>query len=282
MTRRQPGRRLPALFLAGLLSACTGSGGSAIHYDVPEIYPGILQGYIDFEEGLDSTAFVPLAPTTESSRQALDELVSEHALGLRDSPRWQLATTDADLSFPAAAGSFSCALGVDISEEHTPALYLLMRRTVADIGLASYGAKQRDQRPRPFMVNDRPLCTPEHEEMLRDDGSYPSGHSAIGWGWALILAELAPERAEALLQRGRTFGESRLVCNVHWYSDVIEGRMVAAAAVARLHANDEFQATLDAAGAEIRRARTEGLSPAAGTCALEQRALETPALPPAL
>src|SRR5690625_7842783 len=91
MTRIPPGRRLPALFLAVLLSACTGPGGSAIHYDVPEIYPGILQGYIDFEEGLDSTAFVPLAPTTESSRQTLDELVSEHALGLRDSPRWQLA-----------------------------------------------------------------------------------------------------------------------------------------------------------------------------------------------
>ena len=52
-------------------------------------------------------------------------------------------------------------------------------------------------------------CYPEDEALLRSDGSYPSGHSALGWGWALVLAELNPDRADALFQRGRDFGQSR-------------------------------------------------------------------------
>jgi acid phosphatase (class A) len=31
----------------------------------------------------------------------------------------------------------------------------------------------------------------------------------------LILAELAPERATPILNRGRAYGESRVVCGVH-------------------------------------------------------------------
>jgi membrane-associated phospholipid phosphatase len=36
---------------------------------------------------------------------------------------------------------------------------------------------------------------------LGKQGSYPSGHSAAGWAWALVLAEVAPVRAEAILER---------------------------------------------------------------------------------
>ena len=126
---------------------------------------------------------------------------------------------------------FSCALGIEISEETTPSLYMLLWRTMTDIGLSPYAAKNAYGRERPFMVRKEPVCTPGDEEALRGDPSYPSGHTAIGWGWSLILTELAPDRAEALLARGRAFGESRNVCNAHWYSDVVAGRMTGAAAV---------------------------------------------------
>jgi membrane-associated phospholipid phosphatase len=32
--------------------------------------------------------------------------------------------------------------------------------------------------------------------------SYPSGHASIGWAWALALAELVPDRANAIFSRG--------------------------------------------------------------------------------
>ena len=237
---------------------------------VKEIMPGLLQGYLSKEEQLDSKAFVLPAPAGESARQAMDTAWSRKMLKLRGTARWDLAISDADLAFPAAAERFSCALGIEVSEEATPALYLLLRRTLTDIGLAPYSAKNAYERERPFMISNTPVCTPKDEEALRKDGSYPSGHTAIGWGWALILTELAPDRAEEILARGRAFGESRNVCNAHWYSDVVAGRLVGAAAVARLHASDEFQKAMDAARADIERMRQEGKTPQRD-CAVEAK-----------
>ena len=239
---------------------------------VKEIMPGMLEGYLAKEEQLDSKEFVLPSPSEESVLQAMDTAWAESMLALRGSARWDLATRDADLAFPAPANFFSCALGIPVSEQDTPSLYMLLRRTLTDIGLAPYTAKNAYQRERPFMVREETVCTPQDEEALRKDGSYPSGHTSIGWGWALILTELAPDRAEAILARGRSFGESRNVCNAHWFSDVAAGRLVGAAAVARLHADEEFLKAMDAARADIDRARQAGLTPKVD-CAAEAEAL---------
>lgn len=97
--------------------------------------------------------------------------------------------------------------------------------------------------------------------MLEKDGSYPSGHSAVGWAWALILSEISPAQTDAILARGRVFGESRNVCNVHWHSDVVQGRFMGAGTVARLHAGGAFRADLETAKAELAAVRAKGLKP---------------------
>jgi acid phosphatase (class A) len=153
--------------------------------------------------------------------------------------------------FPEAAEAFSSVVDVAITEEDTPRLYMLLRRSLTDAGLSTYTAKNHYTRMRPFMMNNQPTCTPEEEEMLRKDGSYPSGHTAIGWAWALILCEIFPEYTNDIIARGREFGESRIVCNVHWQSDVNEGRFMGAATVARLHADPDFLADLEAAKNEV-------------------------------
>jgi acid phosphatase (class A) len=261
------------LSIACALSACsTPPADKSVTVQVPEIRPGILHGYLPMHDPFQSAVFVPASPAEAGALQQLDNQVSSYSLTLRDTPRWEMAKHDAHLGFPGAADTFSCALDLPVSEQETPALYMLLRRTLADVGLATYSAKNTYKRPRPFTVNGQPTCTPDEEEELRHDGSYPSGHTSIGWGWALILAELAPERAEAILDRGRAFGESRIVCNVHWYSDVVAGRMVGAGAVATLHANEEFLAAMAAASAEIASARQRGLT-ASADCAQEQQDL---------
>ena len=178
----------------------------------------------------------------------------------------------ADLHFPAAAISFSCALGVPINATDTPRLLLLMRRSMTDLGLSTYPAKNRYQRQRPFMVNNQPICTPADEQGLRGDGSYPSGHTAVGWGWGLILSTIAPERSDALIARGRAFGESRSICNVHWISDVQAGELMGSATTARLQADPVFQADLQAARQEVQALRARQAQPN-GDCSLEEAAL---------
>ena len=144
-------------------------------------------------------------------------------------------------------------LGTRISGEATPHTAMLLRRVMADAGLSTYAAKTHYQRTRPFVANKSESCTPADEAMLRNDGSYPSGHSAIGWMLALLLTDLSPAKTDALLKRGFEFGQSRVVCRVHWQSDVAAGRLMASAAYARLQSDPVFRAQRELARAELAR-----------------------------
>jgi acid phosphatase (class A) len=203
----------------------------------------------------------------------LDEDVARGSLALRGTPRWEQAALDADLSFPAAAGTFTCALGAPISAEATPHLYQLLRRTLTDAGLSTYTAKDHYKRTRPFVAGKEPICTPAEQAAIEKDGSYPSGHTSIGWAWALVLSEIAPDRTGALLARGVAYGESRNVCNVHWHSDVVQGRTIGAGVVARLHAEPAFRTDLEAARSELAGVRSRGGTPSRD-CAAEAAALK--------
>ena len=219
------------------------------------------QGYLARAALPDSVALLPPPPAEGSAALALDQEISRADLALQGGARWKLAALDADLSFPSAAGDFACALDAPVTEEATPRLYRLLLRARADAGGSTGAAKAHYQRPRPFMENKQPTCSPAAEADLAKNGAYPSGHTAIGWAWALILSEIAPERGDAILARGRAFGDSRLVCNVHWESDVIEGRFLGAATVARLHDDPTFLADLDAAKGELAAVRAKALPP---------------------
>jgi acid phosphatase (class A) len=231
---------------------------------------GYLKGYLAPADLPDSLALLPPPPGEGSAALAADTATFRELTKLQGTPRGAMAVSDANLHFPEAASVFSCALGVQISEQSTPHLNMLLRRSLTDAGLATYKAKDKYVRTRPFVMYKTASCTPKEEAFLAKDGSYPSGHAAVGWGWALVLTELAPDRANAILQRGRAFSQSRAVCGVHWQSDIEAGRLVGSAAIARLHDNAVFNAQMDAARTEIAKARASGTgAPAAATCAAE-------------
>lgn len=252
-----------------IFSSVQGAQGPAA---VPEISPGMLMGYLPREALPNSLAILPPPPGAGSAALARDEEAARSALAMRGTPRWALATLDADFTFPQAAGAFSCSLSAPITETDTPHLYMLLRRTLTDAGLSTYTAKEYYKRLRPFEVNKQPICSPGDRKLLQNNGSYPSGHAAFGWAWALLLGEIAPDRIDAILARGRAFGESRKICNVHWDSDVTGGRLAGAGVVARLHADPMFHADLEAAKAELAAIREKNL-PATRDCAAEAEAM---------
>lgn len=276
-------RTLSVLTIAAgavLLSACASAPRPSIKAnEVGEVRPGtgLLKGYLAADEAPDSLALVPPPPAADSPAYAADVATTRRLTALGDA-RTRQARQDAVLKFPAAADTFSCALGVRVSEATTPNLNMLLRRTLTDAGLATYKAKNKYNRTRPFVALKQPSCTPDEEAKLSKDGSYPSGHASLGWAWALTLTEVAPERANQILQRGRAFGQSRAVCGVHWQSDIQAGWLVGAATVARLHSNADYRAQLAAAQDEVRQARQHASqAPDASTCAAEAAALATSA-----
>ena len=58
-----------------------------------------------------------------------------------------------------------------------------------------------------------------------------------------------------MLDVGKQIGESRIICGVHYASDIEAGRTLASAMVARLHGDPQFQADMKKARSEIARAK---------------------------
>ena len=260
---------------AALVAACVAIAARCALADeahpAADIRPGVAAGYLPQDSLPDSLVLLPPPPADGSAALASDREISQTDIALEGSKRWKLAGMDANLSFPWAAGDFACALGAPVSLLDTPHLYQLLRRTMTDAAQSTRAAKDHYARPRPFMVNKAPTCTPGAVEHLAQDGAYPSGHAAIGWSWALILSEISPDQGSAILTRGRAFAQSRVVCNVHWQSDVIESLALGAVTVARLHADPTFIADLTAAKAEL--AAVRGKKPPQRDCKVEADAL---------
>ena len=250
------------LALAGvIMTGCAGIPHQPEITKVPEVAPGYLMPYLPPKDHPNGLMLLPQPPAGNAAAFVADRETAREARALRNSPRWKLAIDDADLKFPHAAGTFSCAIGAPISEKDTPRLFLLLRRAETDAILSTLPAKKQYQRPRPFVFDRETTCTPDAEKELASEGSYPSGHSAVGWAWALILTEIAPERMDAILERGRAFAESRVICGVHWHSDIAAGMVLGAGTVARLHAVAAFRSDLEAARAELDAVRAKGLPP---------------------
>jgi acid phosphatase (class A) len=233
---------------------------------------GVLNGYLDRRALPNARALLPPPPPDGSPMAAADLAAYRTSRALRDSPRWALATRDAELRFPAAGRTFSCALDAPISAEATPHLNTLLRRTLADAGLSTYTAKDHYNRVRPFVALKEASCSTAEEPRLVKDGSYPSGHAALGWAWGLVLASVAPERADALLQRAHAFGQSRMICGVHWQSDVDAGRTMGAATFARLQSDPTYAAQIALARGELAALRAKGTR-SSEDCAAEAAAL---------
>jgi acid phosphatase (class A) len=208
-----------------------------------------LTGYL--EAGvLDGKAILGPPPAADSAQGRADRTIFEETRGLKDSPRWRTAIQDNDLWQGGALKRFACAIGVRIDAAQTPVLFRMLHRIELDVRTVGTPAKDFYDRKRPLIGNDLPICIPR-EKWMETNASYPSGHSMTAWAWALILAEADPAKASQALAVGKDSGDSRVVCGVHFLSDVEAGRTLGAGMVARLHAVPAFNADMAAAKAEL-------------------------------
>jgi acid phosphatase (class A) len=182
---------------------------------------------------------------------ARDQQTRSAALLLRDTQVYARAKADAVRDQSNTAADFDCALGVPINEAATPRLYELLSRVRLDVRAASYSAKSHYARARPFDANGVHSCYPDDEAMVRKDGSYPSARGAVGWAYAYVLGQLAPERVQPIGQRARQFAQSRVVCDQEWQSDIDAAPAVSNIIVERERLKPAFIDDLAAAKAEI-------------------------------
>ena len=224
---RRKAKLLPALALlqstlAAPQPALAGPADSA---------PGIATGL-----RLDPQALgrVTGTPPALGSREEAGELAILLWLQRHRTPEMVAATwllLDRNLS------TFSSAVGAELGTA-TPALKAALESFMAPVNAAYREIKRQQARVRPYLAHPelRPCLPPEAT------GSFPSGHSVWFRATAELLADLLPERRDRLELVGRQGGANRVLCGVHYPSDVEAGQRFGAAAARQIIASPQWRA----------------------------------------
>lgn len=104
------------------------------------------------------------------------------------------------------------------------------------------------KRPRPWVVDAALKPCSRNDEPLT---SYPSGHTTMAYSMGVVLARLVPQKADAILARAADYAENRVICAVHYRSDIIAGQALGTAIAVRLFADPTFEQEFAAAKAEL-------------------------------
>jgi acid phosphatase (class A) len=190
----------------------------------------------------DAVALLAAPPLPGSAEQAADlATVREvyHAASSND-----IAAAYSEKKF--SVFNFTPAVGSFFQSDKLPKTAAFFERVQGDATVVTDHAKALYKRPRPF-VTDPALANGKLEKSF----GYPSGHSAESMVLALVLAELFPEKHDAIIAHARDIGWRRVEVARHYPTDIYAGRVLAAAIVREMNASPDFQKDLAEARNEI-------------------------------
>jgi acid phosphatase (class A) len=194
-------------------------------------------------QAYEPSRFLPPPPDASATAGELAEL---HAIAnTSDTARKAAAARDARDETPDI---FNGVIGFDIAT--TPQTNKLLKMVADEEEVDSKAAKSFFHRPRPYTVDSTlTTCTPVKPG--KAENSYPSGHATLAFSMGVVLAQLLPAKAQAILERAHDYAENRLVCGVHYRSDIVAGQQFGTVLALRLMELPAFQAQMQAARAEL-------------------------------
>ncbi len=238
-------RKITRLFAAAALLMVCGNSYAQTEKD---------SVYVFIQDMPDAGIYLPPPPTMTSTTYADDFAQWQWGKTVRPTARGQQANDDSQWGIDGMIRVHSGTLGFEISKEKTPAIYRLLYNVLWTENESTHNAKRKYMRTRPFaQYNEHTWGRFDNERELRFNGSYPSGHTSLGWSTALVLSEMVPELQDTLLRSGYQYGESRVIVGAHYQSDVDAGFLCGTTAVAVMHASPYFQKDLEAARKEYCR-----------------------------
>jgi len=193
----------------------------------------------------DAISLLPPPPGRGSAEEAADLATVRAVFNKRTEAEKGRAMKDSTLSFSL----FQPAAGLAFDLQNLPKTRALLEKVKKDISAVINAPKNHYKRLRPYQLDDQ-LVLGDPESSF----SYPSGHSTRGTVYSLVIAELFPEKKDAILTLGRDIGWDRVLIGKHFPTDIYAGRVLGYAIFRQLHSSTLFQHDLEQAMAEIRDA----------------------------
>jgi acid phosphatase (class A) len=194
----------------------------------------------------DAVAVLPPPPLMDSAEQAADmEEVKAvyHAAGDADKQAAYAEKNFTVFNFTEAAGAF-------LIETNLPKTTAFFKKVQEDAATVTDLGKDHFERPRPF-TTDPSLANGKLEKSF----SYPSGHSTESMVLALVLADLLPDKHDAIIAHARLMGWHRVQIARHYPTDIYAGRVLALAIVKQFKKSDAFNTDFKVAKAELAAAQ---------------------------
>ncbi|MBS0848180.1 phosphatase PAP2 family protein [Citrobacter sp. JGM124] len=140
--------------------------------------------------------------------------------------------------------------------------------------VSTSAAKKHFNYKRPFLIDGNTIHLVPDDVVVKDNtpytasgGSFPSGHTNTGYTDALLMAQMIPERYNALVERGARYGYSRIVLGVHYPLDVMGSRMVSERNVAHYLNDPQYQKLFNEAREQLRTALEKECGTTLSECA---------------
>jgi len=211
------------------------------------LYPLSAQAGLLSPAEVDASRLLPPPPAAGSDveKREIQEL---HAIAKRSSKALKaVATHDAKDESPDI---FNDAIGFDATTK--PETFKLLTLVMEEEDGDSKAAKAYFHRLRPYAVDPSVrACEPVKPGKTKAANSYPSGHSSLAFSMGVVLASLIPEKSQAILARASEYAEHRLVCGVHYRSDIVAGQQFGTVLAVKLMQNPTFQAQMNLARTEL-------------------------------
>jgi acid phosphatase (class A) len=145
---------------------------------------------------------------------------------------------------------FKQQLGDWFNAQTLPQTATFGMRVKNDEGINTAPAKTGFARVRPYNLDTtlHPICATKTK-----DDAYPSGHATTGYLMALTLIDVLPDKRDAILNRADDYANNRLVCGVHYRSDIEASKLLAYTIHAVMANKPQYQQELLAVRAEVQR-----------------------------
>lgn len=195
----------------------------------------------------------PEPPSPRNSEAGTVDLDQVRAAQFVDAAAKVEAFQDAEAySYDALLPRFETSAGRTLNKTKRPILAHILSWVLTDAGTYS-DIKTGAARQRPF-VEDSSIVPCYVSYLMQTPPpavsytySYPSGHATNGYLAGLVLAKVMPDRRAAIMARGMRYGTNRVICGVHYPTDVVVGQIFARFLFSKIDSDPRFRKDVDCA-----------------------------------